>query len=397
MQKIILLWQTRQWMFMLAAFMLLVSLVVAINGSGSLEAQGANERVITVYDKGNEVTFVTNATTVRNALNKLDINVTPQDSVEPALDTKLVARNYHVNVYRARPVLVVDGERRETILSPYKSAKQIVEKAGVDLYTEDIAEVERVDDVLIDGTAAQKVIIDRAIPLKLELYGKTADIRTQARTVGDIMKEKGVVLAQQDVSSHPLDQPVVSGMELKIWRNGIQTLTEEKVIDAPVRTIRNSDKDVGFREVQAPGKPGKRTVTYEINMQNGREVSRKEIQNVVTEQPQEEVIVIGTKRRGGDPASNRLLGRQMMLEAGFPDSNWTCLDSLWTKESGWNQYADNPSSDAYGIPQALPGTKMGIGWESDPEVQIRWGLGYIKGRYGTPCGAWNAFKLKGWY
>jgi murein DD-endopeptidase MepM/ murein hydrolase activator NlpD len=77
-----------------------------------------------------------------------------------------------------------------------------------------------------------------------------------------------------------------------------------------------------------------------------------------------------------------------------------CLVLLWNRESGWNYRADNPSSSAYGIPQALPGSKMasaGADWRTNPATQIRWGLGYIRARYGTPCGAWAHSQSSGWY
>ncbi|WP_433354557.1 lytic transglycosylase domain-containing protein [Microtetraspora malaysiensis] len=77
-----------------------------------------------------------------------------------------------------------------------------------------------------------------------------------------------------------------------------------------------------------------------------------------------------------------------------------CLDSLWTRESGWNHRAENPYSGAYGIPQALPGNKMsgtGVDWRINPLTQIRWGLQYIKTRYGSPCGAWGHFQSHNWY
>ena len=89
-----------------------------------------------------------------------------------------------------------------------------------------------------------------------------------------------------------------------------------------------------------------------------------------------------------------------MLSLGFSSDQWSCLDSLWQKESGWNHRADNPSSSAYGIPQALPGSKMssaGSDWETNPATQIRWGLGYIEGRYGTPCSAWAHSRANNWY
>jgi hypothetical protein len=81
-------------------------------------------------------------------------------------------------------------------------------------------------------------------------------------------------------------------------------------------------------------------------------------------------------------------------------AQFSCLVKLWEKESGWNHMARNRSSGAHGIPQALPGSKMssaGPNWRTNPETQIKWGLGYIKARYSTPCGAWNAFLRKGWY
>lgn len=95
---------------------------------------------------------------------------------------------------------------------------------------------------------------------------------------------------------------------------------------------------------------------------------------------------------------NVALGRCMAVrDYGWTGGQFSCLYSLWDRESGWSTWAHNGSSGAHGIPQALPGWKMGSGWESDPVVQIRWGLGYIRGRYGTPCGAWGHFVSANWY
>ncbi|AXH67235.1 endolysin [Streptomyces phage Wofford] len=82
-------------------------------------------------------------------------------------------------------------------------------------------------------------------------------------------------------------------------------------------------------------------------------------------------------------------------------TQWPCLNNLWIKESSWNYKAKNPYSGAYGIPQALPATKMasaGKDWKTNARTQINWGLHkYIYPRYGTPCNAWSHFKRKGWY
>ena len=100
-----------------------------------------------------------------------------------------------------------------------------------------------------------------------------------------------------------------------------------------------------------------------------------------------------------NPSSAQGIAYNMLASFGFSTSQWSCLNSLWQRESGWRYNAENPSG-AYGIPQALPGSKMataGADWMTNPATQIKWGLGYIQSRYGTPCGAWNFELANGFY
>jgi hypothetical protein len=97
--------------------------------------------------------------------------------------------------------------------------------------------------------------------------------------------------------------------------------------------------------------------------------------------------------------SPEAIAQQLLAQFGW-SGQFACLYSLWQRESGWNMYAENPSSGAYGIPQALPGSKMasaGSDWASNAATQIRWGLSYIKSVYGSPCGAWSHEEGYGWY
>ncbi len=99
------------------------------------------------------------------------------------------------------------------------------------------------------------------------------------------------------------------------------------------------------------------------------------------------------------PATAQGIAYKLLASYGFSTSQWGCLDDLWQQESGWNAEAENPSG-AYGIPQALPGSKMasaGPDWQTNATTQIKWGLGYIKSLYGTPCGAWAHEEADGWY
>jgi hypothetical protein len=102
---------------------------------------------------------------------------------------------------------------------------------------------------------------------------------------------------------------------------------------------------------------------------------------------------IQTSAPPADPTSAEETGKEELVDFGFSETTeWPCLYDLWQQESGWNVYAENPSSGAYGIPQSLPGDKMaaiGADWETNPTTQIIWGLDYIKSVYGTPCAAWQ--------
>jgi hypothetical protein len=98
--------------------------------------------------------------------------------------------------------------------------------------------------------------------------------------------------------------------------------------------------------------------------------------------------------------SAQQLAQAMLASFGWSSSQFSCLDPLWAHESGWSVTAANAGSGAYGIPQALPGSRMasaGPDWQTNAATQIKWGLKYIKGTYGSPCGAWSHEEATGWY
>ena len=157
-------------------------------------------------------------------------------------------------------------------------------------------------------------------------------------------------------------------------------------------------------EDEAAAKAG---AAAELAAGRARKLERKVVEKKADEKRKAEAKKAGTVPFGGPiPSScnefsgNRKIGCALMIQTGFPISQFGCLNKLWNKESGWNHKAENPSSGAYGIPQAYPGTKMssaGADWRNNPATQIKWGLGYIKGRYNTPCGAWNKSESTGSY
>ena len=101
-----------------------------------------------------------------------------------------------------------------------------------------------------------------------------------------------------------------------------------------------------------------------------------------------------------DPGTAQAIAYAMVQERGWGDGEFDCLVALWNKESGWRVNAYNAGSGAYGIPQSLPGSKMGnyaADWRTNYETQVMWGLLYIDGRYGSPCSAWAHSQSTGWY
>jgi resuscitation-promoting factor RpfB len=324
------------------------------------------QRLVTVHDQGEEIGFLTRATTLRKALEGAHIHIDKSDMVEPALDDELVASNYEVNIYRARPVTIVDGAARKRVMSPYRTAKQVVEHAGMKLHDEDQTDMTVNSDLVGDGSGVQ-LSIDRATAFKLKLYGKVITAYTQGATVADMLQEKGITLGKSDTLAVAKDTPVTAGMLVEIWRNGKQTFTQDEEIKAPVRQVQNADQPVGYKKVESEGKPGKKTVTYEIVMKNGKEVSRKVIQSVVREKAEERVEIVGTK------ADNTFDG--------------SFAEALARLRSCEGSYTSNTGNGYYGAYQFDVGTWGGYGGygvasDAPPSVQDE--------------KAWETYQRRGW-
>jgi uncharacterized protein YabE (DUF348 family) len=343
--------------------------------------------LITLYDHGTERSFITTASTVEGALAEAGIEVDVRDRVEPSLKEELVADEYSVNVYRARPLLVVDGPTRQVVMTAAQVANQIAKDANLTLYPEDKTELKQVDAVLTDG-AAERFVVTRAIPFTFTLYGETFTARTQAKTVGVMLKEKGISLGKDDRSSLPLSTPITKDMVVQVWREGKQTVTQDEEVDFEVEKIQDANRPVGYREVKTPGEKGQRTVTYEVVIRDGKEIARKEIASATKKEAKKQVEVVGAKSEmrytGGGSKTDWLRA------SGIPESEWGYVDFIVGRESGWNPNAQNPSSGACGLAQSYPcGKQSKYGHWTDPVANLKWQYEYVKGRYGSYKGAYD--------
>ncbi len=379
---------------MLGLFVAIGFVAHSAQGTPVRAQAGDGVRLITVHDRGLESTFVTDKDTLRAAFADAKIALESRDAVEPGLDEKLVAPDYQVNVYRARPVTVVDGATRQKIVTPYQSAKRIVEDAGIQLYPEDTTSLARSSDIVAEGAGLQ-LTIDRATPLTVDLFGKTTELRTQGATVAEFLKEKQITLGADDRMSVAASAPITAGMSFRIWREGRQTVAVEEPIAFETEHVKDADRAVGYKEVRTPGVAGKKAVTYELEIQNGIEVKRTEITSVVLEPAVKQIEVIGAKQptlayTGGGSKTDWLAA------SAIPQDQWGYADFMVQKESGWNPNAMNTSSGACGLAQALPCSKLGPNW-NNPVVALNWMNGYVNGRYGGWQGAYSFWVKNHWY
>lgn len=270
----------------------IITIVVASNYATT--PHDDSKRLITVYDRGVHTVFMSDAKTLGEALEDSEIVIDPKDSIEPSLDEELVAPEYQVNVYRARPVMVIDGQTRVKVVTPYQTADRIAKDAGMSLNPEDGALLSRSSDYAGDGAGLQ-LTIKRSIPIILDLYGRKNDIRTQAATIEELLDEKGIILGDRGRVSLALNTPITAGLEVRVWREGVQTITIDEPIPFAVEQIQDADRLIGYKAISVAGKNGIRSINYEVEIKDGVELSRKEIARIDTAAPAKQVEIIGIK------------------------------------------------------------------------------------------------------
>lgn len=325
--------------YLIAAFLILaLAAIIRVTTSVVYAADKANpvsERIVTIHDAGTEKGIATNANTLREVLKQADIRIDPKDMTEPGLDEPLVASSYEANIYRARPVAIKDGATTTRIITAYRTGKQIAKQANIELLDADKAELSPAKDIITDG-AAEVLTIDRATRVTFVFYGKTLQTSTRATTVGGMLSEKDIKMADTDTIAPGLDAKISAGLAIQLWRNGKQVVTVDEDVAFKTRTVKDANRDASFKEVQTPGEAGRRTVTYEIEMRDGVEVARKEISSVVTKEAVEQVEIVGAKNNYSASLNEWLL-------------------ALRTCETG-GRYDRNSGNGYYGAYQFLPST-----------------------------------------
>ncbi len=390
-------------------FMLPVSIFVVIIFVGlalyvSLGGQtvtATDKHVVQVFYDNKKQTVPTRAKTVGDLLGRLQIKVGEKDVVEPSLDTAIVEDNFMINVYRSRLITIDDEGARTVTSSAAFSDRQVLSEAGVKTYPEDRISRAPVENFLADGIG-EKITIERATPVNLNLYGTNLQIRTHATTVKELLLEKNIVVAKDDTVSLAEDTALTPNAQVFITRQGTTIATQEVPIAPETQTVEDASLSFGTTVTRQQGVPGKRSITYQITLVNGQESSRVEIQNVVVQEAVPTVVARGKAISIPEDKTS------LMASAGIAEGDYPYVNYIISRESGWcptkwqgqigycpSYYSAVHSIDSgfgYGLCQSTPANKMasaGADWQTNPVTQLKWCSGYAKGRYGSWAAAYN--------
>lgn len=360
---------------------------IAINGT---TVGASDSRLVQVSVDGQTQTLPTRAPTVGDLLKRLAVQVHEQDLVEPAQDTPILQDNFQVNVYRARPVTIVDKGKNHTVLSAYQDPRVVAEKAGFKLYSEDDVQFKAPE--LDEGVIGQKVLITRATPITINLYGNVISTRTLAKTVRDALKDKNIQTLPGDTVTPGLDTLLVPRLGVFIVRVGKKVVTQGENIPMPVETISDAGLPYGQTVVRQEGNPGRKLVTYEVEIHNGKEASRRVLQEVIATPPVKRIVAVGTKiTLTGDKG-------QWLSASRIGSGDYSYVDYIMSHESGWRPGAIS-ANRCYGLGQSCSGSLSNAcpNWANDPVCQLNFFDSYATSRYGSWAGAYNFWQANRWW
>lgn len=383
---------------------LVLVVVMGIRNTGGNDAYVVQ---LSVDDK--RLVVPTRAFTVKDFLERSKVKLKEGDVVEPSLDTQIDADDFRINVYRAKPITILDGGKRIQAMSAAATPRAIAAQAGIQVHAEDRITQANPKDVLQDQVLGTELVIDRATPINLNLYGTPVTVRTHATTVEELLKEKNVNLAGDDTVMPAKRTAITKDMQVFITRVGtkIETATEEIANEQQI--VEDTSLSFGTVALRQAGSPGKKLVTYQVELLNGKEVGRKVIQEVRVQEPVPRITARGKAVTIPENTA------AVMAAAGIASRDYPYVNYIISHESGWcatkwqgqagycpPYYEPLHSIDSgygYGLCQSTPASKMasaGSDWQTNAVTQLRWCTGYAS-RYGGWEGAYNFWVSHRWW
>ncbi len=281
------------------------------------------DHFVTFYVDGRKLTIKTAAITVGEALKRANIALGEGDKTDPETSEQIDS-DFNINIYRAQPIMIIDGATHKFIMTAAGDAKSAAADAGLTVYDG--------DEITLVNNANFREIGDATV--------------------------------------------------YQITRNGGRLLTVETDIPYETKNVRDASVPEGKEVVKESGEVGRKKQVYQVNFVNGVEAERVLVSEEVVKEPIARVVATGTLQSIRPEWSQCA---EWVKQAGVSDADLEAALTLIYHESGCRVTATNASSGAYGIPQSLPGSKMasvGADWETNPVTQIKWMAQYVTKRYG---------------
>lgn len=360
---------------------------------GGSVAWTAGEKSVTVLVDGQASTVHTTASDVGGVLRNAGYDLSSHDIVAP--NPHSVVHDHSKIVYKRGRLLRLDvnGVRKDVWTTAPTVAQALAE---LGYGSTDFSSVSRAQRLPLGATA---IAVRTAKDVVLVRGGKVQHVATTELTAADLLRDLDIPL-QSTWLSVPAYAALSDNEQVVVKSLARRTGAALIAIRHGVKSVADPTLPVGETSVAIAGRDGVARVTYAYVFLDGKLASRTTIGSAGVQAPITEVVKVGTAPLppATTPAGAQAYASTQLAKYGWSQDQMSCLITLWDHESGWRYQAENPSSGAYGIPQALPGSKMGSGWQDDPRVQIAWGLSYIKSRYVSPCEAWSTWQAHGgWY
>ena len=363
---------------------------------GGTAAWVSNGKSVDLRIDGRDQRIQTSASDVAGVLASAKVNVGEHDIVAPDLSTP-IANGGEIVVRRGHLLhLKVNGASKDV----WVNADSVSEALGQLGFTgADYVSVSR-SRRLDSGATSLAISSPKHVIFLVD--GKRVAVDSPGPTVYQAIDDAGIYLGPLDRLS--ATGALLSNQVIRIQRVRYARSTVSESV--PFSTVQQPDPNnfVGTNSVVRAGSPGSNRVTYQLIYVDGQYAGKVVLSRVVLLSPTSAVNSVGSKPAptfvaAAPVGSAQQIAAGMVAAKGWGSDQFSCLVSLWSKESGWRTDAANPSG-AYGIPQALPGSKMasvGSDWQTSAATQITWGLQYISGVYGTPCAAWAHSQATNWY
>ncbi|HEX8095275.1 ubiquitin-like domain-containing protein [Jatrophihabitans sp.] len=376
----------------------LYGLVLAGLLGGTASWATENGKTVNLRVDGQNRQVHTSAADVRGVLSAAHIAVGEHDLIAPELGSK-VADGAAIVVRRGHLLhLMVNGAARDVWVNA-ESVDEALNQLGYG--NQNLVSVSR-SKRLEAGALSLSVTSPKLVTFRVD--GKSLPVLSFGPTLREALQQSHIRLGAQDLISPKITTAVADRQVVTIHRVVLKYSTVAQQV--PFGSVRQKDssRTVGSSALVTAGRNGVNRVTYQLRYVDGKLVSKVRYSSKALKRPVTQVTKVGTKPKPvySGPVSSgsaQQIAAGMVSARGWSSDQFSCLVSLWNKESGWRTNAYNPSG-AYGIPQALPGSKMasaGSDWQTSARTQISWGLGYIASVYGSPCSAWAHSQATNWY